>query len=178
MAAGLSKWQSLYLAATAIAIFLSDRQPIAQSRDPPCQLRVYFGATKTPSWGILRINFAAPNRKMKILVLTKRQYMGKDLLDDRFGRFWELPFELMRLGHDVRGIALSYQRRPKAKLADIEGLSDIGATWSSINLLTGYLPQIERYTRRALRIAREFCPDIIWIGSDAYHAVFGSWLAK
>ena len=24
---------------------------------------------------------------MKILVLTKRQYMGKDLLDDRFGRF-------------------------------------------------------------------------------------------
>ena len=27
---------------------------------------------------------------MKILVLTKRQYMGKDLLDDRFGRFWEL----------------------------------------------------------------------------------------
>ncbi len=24
---------------------------------------------------------------MRILVLTKRQYIGKDLLDDRFGRF-------------------------------------------------------------------------------------------
>jgi glycosyltransferase involved in cell wall biosynthesis len=115
---------------------------------------------------------------MKILVLTKRQYMGKDLLDDHFGRFWELPFELIRLGHDVQGLALSYQRRPTAKLADVDGSSDIGVIWSSINLLTACLPQIERYTRRALQIAREFCPDIIWTGSDAYHAVFGSWLAK
>jgi hypothetical protein len=49
---------------------------------------------------------------MKILVLNKRQYMGKDLLDDRFGRFWELPLELARLGHEVRGLALSYRRRP------------------------------------------------------------------
>jgi teichuronic acid biosynthesis glycosyltransferase TuaC len=40
---------------------------------------------------------------MKILVLTKRQYMGKDLLDDRFGRFRELPLELARLGHEVIG---------------------------------------------------------------------------
>ncbi len=34
---------------------------------------------------------------MKILVLTKRQYMGKDLIGDRFGRFRELPLELARL---------------------------------------------------------------------------------
>ena len=39
---------------------------------------------------------------MKILVLSKRQYMGKDLLEDRFGRFWELPLELAQLGHDVQ----------------------------------------------------------------------------
>ena len=36
---------------------------------------------------------------MKILVLTKRQYMAKDLIDDHFGRFWEVPFELAALGH-------------------------------------------------------------------------------
>ena len=35
---------------------------------------------------------------MKILVLTKRQYMGKDLLDDRFGRFRELPLEFALRG--------------------------------------------------------------------------------
>ncbi len=51
-------------------------------------------------------------------------------------------------------------------------------TWDSVNLLNGYLPQIERYTRRALQICRGFCPDIIWACSDAYHAIFGNWLAK
>lgn len=28
---------------------------------------------------------------MKVLVLTKRQYMGKDLLNERFGRFVSCP---------------------------------------------------------------------------------------
>ena len=51
---------------------------------------------------------AATKPPMKILVLTKRQYMGKDLLDDRFGRFRELPLELAKLGHEVTGICLSY----------------------------------------------------------------------
>ena len=28
---------------------------------------------------------------MRVLFLTKQQYMGKDLLRDRFGRFYEFP---------------------------------------------------------------------------------------
>jgi hypothetical protein len=44
---------------------------------------------------------------MKIFVLTKRQYMGKDLLDDRFGRFRELPLELAKLTR-VRHQRLTY----------------------------------------------------------------------
>ena len=48
---------------------------------------------------------------MKILVLTKRQYSGYDLLNHRFGRLRELPLELAGLGHVVMGIALSYRRR-------------------------------------------------------------------
>jgi len=44
-------------------------------------------------------------------------------------------------------------------------------------MLNGYLPQIERYARRALQLSREFHPDIVWACSDAYHAVFGLWLA-
>lgn len=114
---------------------------------------------------------------MKILVLTKRQYMGKDLLDDRFGRFWELPLELARLGHDVQGLALSYRQRPGGTFADGDGSSGGSVAWNSVNLLNGCLPQIEGYTRRALQISREFRPDIIWACSDAYHAIFGIWLA-
>ena len=115
---------------------------------------------------------------MKILVLTKRQYMGKDLLDDRFGRFWELPLELARLGHEVQGLALSYRRRAGGTFTDGDGSSGGGVTWNSVNLLNGCLPQLEKYTRRALQISRDFRPDIVWACSDAYHAVFGNWLAK
>ena len=55
---------------------------------------------------------------MRILVLTKRQYMGKDLLDDRFGRFRELPLALARLGHEIQGISLSYRRRAEGAITD------------------------------------------------------------
>ena len=56
---------------------------------------------------------------MRILVLTKRQYMGMDLLDDRFGRFRELPLELARLGHQVHGLCLSYRARNDSLLSSI-----------------------------------------------------------
>ena len=115
---------------------------------------------------------------MKILVLTKRQYMGKDLLDDHFGRFRELPLGLARLGHEVRGVTLSYGRRPEGTFPDEDDSFGSSMTWTSFNLMNGCLPLIERYTRRALQISREFRPDIIWACSDAYHAIFGNWLAK
>ena len=54
---------------------------------------------------------------MKILVLTKRQYMGKDLLNDRFGRFRELPLELARLGHVIMGLATSYRQKERRNCA-------------------------------------------------------------
>ena len=115
---------------------------------------------------------------MKIFVLTKRQYMGKDLLDDRFGRFRELPLELARLGHDVRGLALGYRRRPEGVFVDGAGSSGASVTWNSVNFLNGHLPQLGKYRRHALNLSREFQPDLVWACSDAYHATFGRWLAK
>jgi len=115
---------------------------------------------------------------MKILVLTKRQYMAKDLIDDHFGRFWELPFELAALGHDIKGLTLSYRSRAEGDFIERDGKDKPAIAWSSVNLMRGYFPQIERYLRRALEIAQQFRPDIIWACSDAYHAIFGRWLAK
>jgi glycosyltransferase involved in cell wall biosynthesis len=106
---------------------------------------------------------------MKILVLTKRQYMGKDLLDDRFGRFWELPLALARRGHEVQGIALSYRKRDTGLLCHVpEEL-----TWHRLNLLKRGLPALQSYLRYARRLAMDFRPDIIWACSDAFHAIFG-----
>lgn len=106
---------------------------------------------------------------MKILVLSKRQYMGKDLLDDRFGRFWEVPLELARRGHEVQGIALSYRPRVAGSFRDPCG----ELTWHSFNLWDHGLPALENYLRRARRRATEFQAEIVWACSDAFHAIFG-----
>jgi len=111
---------------------------------------------------------------MRVLVLSKRQYTGRDLLDDRYGRVFEMPAALARRGHAVHGIALSYRfRRAGAyRWDDIERL-----TWSSVNLgplgtgLYGYLSDL----RRAVR---DFSPDVVWATSDAYHGILGGWLSR
>lgn len=114
---------------------------------------------------------------MKILVLTKRQYMGKDLLDDRFGRFWELPLELARRGHEVRGISLSYRKRPENSLEDALYPAEENLRWCSVNLLNGSWPAPMRYIRVVRKVLSDFQPDVIWACSDAYHAIIGQKLA-
>jgi len=114
---------------------------------------------------------------VKILVLTKRQYMGKDLLDDRFGRFRELPLELARLGHEVRGLTLSYRGRDEAGCIDTDGSRDGRVDWRSVNLVHRLLPAPHRYFRQARQLIADYQPDLIWAASDAYHAIFGHRLA-
>lgn len=115
---------------------------------------------------------------MKILVLTKRQYMGKDLLDDRFGRFRELPLELARLGHQVEGLTLSYRTRSEDEIADVSAAGDAGVDWRSVNLVRTFRPGLLAYFERARATLSRFQPDLIWACSDALHAIFGHWLAQ
>lgn len=107
---------------------------------------------------------------MRILVLSKRQYTNKDLLDDRYGRLFELPAALAAAGHEVRGVALSYRHCP-----------DGWYTWDAHPRLSWYaitaLPWgLFSYATRLLQIAGGFKPDLIWACSDAPHAVIGWWL--
>jgi glycosyltransferase involved in cell wall biosynthesis len=115
---------------------------------------------------------------MRILILTKRQYMGMDLLDNRFGRFRELPLELARLGHEVNGLAISYRQRPLGVTLDRDDSRDGIVTWHCTNAADGMIPRFGRVCRDALRLVREFKPDVIWAASDAYITTFGAWLAK
>jgi teichuronic acid biosynthesis glycosyltransferase TuaC len=111
-------------------------------------------------------NLAHPTRP-RVLVLSKRQYMGRDLIDDRYGRFRELPLALHSLGHEVRGIALSYRSRPEIRL------DDGGVRWTALarhRLLpvgrSSYWSQIDA-------IGAELAPDVIWACSDVPHALLG-----
>ena len=132
---------------------------------------------------------------MRILVLSKRQYTGKDLLDDQYGRLYELPAELKSRGHQVIGISLSYRRRTEGwhrsgkatgskeryhvvsnSSGTITSESDnTGVDWLSINALPWGAWQ---YIKQLRQITSEFRPDVVWACSDAFHAIAGALYSK
>ena len=106
---------------------------------------------------------------MRILVLTKRQYMSKDLLDDHFGRFREIPLELARMGHGVTGLCLSYRPRTEG------WISDGPVQWRSVNADRSKLAGLARFIAKARRIAEDV--DIIWACSDSFYGVIAHFLS-
>jgi teichuronic acid biosynthesis glycosyltransferase TuaC len=115
---------------------------------------------------------------MKILVLTKRQYMGKDLLEDRFGRFREIPLELAKLGHQVLGICLSYRAKREGQVDDRDASSEATVAWHSFNIGKLVFPGLRKYLLCARTLATDFRPDVIWACSDSFHAIFGARLGR
>jgi glycosyltransferase involved in cell wall biosynthesis len=102
---------------------------------------------------------------MRVLVLCKRQYTGKDLVDDRFGRLYELPAGLSAQGDDVRVCTLSYRRRSGAHAGRFE---DAGVAWYSIDALpTGLV----RYGAWLDEATSGWTPDVVWASSDMLQAV-------
>jgi glycosyltransferase involved in cell wall biosynthesis len=104
-----------------------------------------------------------------ILVISKRQYMKKDLLDDRFGRFREIPLALAARGHHVHGICLSYRQRNEGRFQDGP------VQWESVNLGLLVLPGLLRFIRLAL--LRACRADVIWACSDSIYGILGYFLA-
>ncbi|ACF52872.1 glycosyltransferase family 4 protein [Stenotrophomonas maltophilia] len=107
---------------------------------------------------------------MHVLMLCKRQYTGQDLLDDQYGRLYELPEGLARLSIQISGIALSYRPRPA-----VEHLSLCGVQWQSINAipkgpfrLPGYIQDVHQ--RNPV--------DIVLAASDAPCCILGMKIAK
>lgn len=108
---------------------------------------------------------------MRVLLLNKRQYTAKDLLDDRYGRLFEIPAALVASGHEVRGLALSYRRRKTGwyRWDDVPGMD-----WYATNAWPGLL----RYSRSFSEVTQSWRPDILWASSDALHAVLGARLSR
>jgi glycosyltransferase involved in cell wall biosynthesis len=105
-----------------------------------------------------------------VLVITKRQYTGKDLLDDRFGRLRELPLHLALRGFQVKGLCLSYKKKKEVKIQDGPVL------WESLNAgplkITGFL----RFISRASSLAPQ--THVIWACSDSFYGIIGFWLSR
>lgn len=114
---------------------------------------------------------------MRILVLAKRQYTNKDLIDDRYGRLYELPNELARLGHQVTGLCLSYRPRDEGHLLGPQ-VDNTLVDWYSINAGKLILPGLKNYLELLNSLCAEFKPDIILACSDALHVIHGYRTAK
>jgi glycosyltransferase involved in cell wall biosynthesis len=108
---------------------------------------------------------------MRILVLSKRQYMGKDLLDDRYGRFYELPQSLAELGHEVQGVCASYRQRPEGLLECRRGAGEV--RWHALNVRPLSPWSLHRWSSAIEQRAKAFKPDVVWACSDSFHAILG-----
>jgi glycosyltransferase involved in cell wall biosynthesis len=107
---------------------------------------------------------------LRVLVLTKRQYTGKDIVDDQFGRLRELPLVLALKGPTVHGLCLSYAQKK-------EGLFlDGPVCWHSINASFLKLPGLIRFLRAAQAYASK--SDVIWACSDSIYGIIGYGLSK
>ncbi len=112
---------------------------------------------------------------MNLAVLCKRQYMHKDLLDDRYGRFWEIPRALAAKGHSVHGYTLSYLRKNEG---DVAAPAEPAVEWSSFNAGRIKAVGLLRYAWRVSAAFRRRQPRIVWACSDSLYVIVGQWLAQ
>jgi glycosyltransferase involved in cell wall biosynthesis len=92
------------------------------------------------------------------------------LINDRYGRMWEIPYWLARDGHQVRGLASDYYGRGDVQAEDVDALP---LAWRSLPLrsLNGWASA--RFLRELAGDINKFRPDLIWVASDVYHVVLG-----
>jgi glycosyltransferase involved in cell wall biosynthesis len=114
---------------------------------------------------------------MRIAFLCKRQYMGKDVIIDRYARLYEIPRQLAELGHEVRGFCLSYQGHEEGAWTHRVDAPAGRLTWESRSLGRLLLPGLLAYPCRLLRRLRAFEPDVLIGASDIPHVALARWLA-
>lgn len=110
---------------------------------------------------------------MRVLVLTKRRTSGKDLLDERFGRVYELTRWMAVDGHEIRGIALGYRGEQEiSEQCPDPGLPTFQWQAQSIPRATPW--QILPRLRSAAASAE---PQVLWCSGDAIQALLARYLS-
>lgn len=99
--------------------------------------------------------------------------MSKDLLADRYGRFYEIPAYLQRSGHEVKAVSLSYYPG-----IDIYETGEHEVDWTDIYIGRNAPAGIIRHYYRLSSIIQTYRPDILVAVSDSLHLILASRLAK
>lgn len=101
---------------------------------------------------------------MKICFIAKRYYTNKDLIADRFGRLFHLPFQLVKMGHE--GLVITGNlRTSKKETVKINGLNIYSLPLSIVRLL--------QFIRECNEIIRNFKPDMVIASGDSYFGYIG-----
>ncbi|GGY62907.1 hypothetical protein GCM10011613_03080 [Cellvibrio zantedeschiae] len=101
--------------------------------------------------------------------------MGHDVIEDRYARLYEQPFQLAKLGNHVLGVCLSYR---ECTSKDEFHHTDSGSLrWIGISA-GKYRQSLFLFPFDLLKIAYQFKPDIIVGASDCLHVILGQWVAK
>ncbi|MAC32016.1 MAG: hypothetical protein CME38_00230 [Haliea sp.] len=109
---------------------------------------------------------------MRILSINKRLYTNKDVLEDKYGRLYEIPLELAKLGNDVDCVTISYRKKKEGPyLLEDEG----NPQWYSANLTPRSLMKLYKHT---LALPERKKPDVIWAGSDVLHIAMALYFSK
>ena len=109
---------------------------------------------------------------MHILFICKRYYMHKDLLQT-YGRFYEIPAGLAKLGHRVDVDCMSYYKSRGGTIRSESSLV-ISSDDATANPLANL---VKHYRKLEIKIARER-PDVIVAASDCYQIIIGAKLAR
>lgn len=102
--------------------------------------------------------------------------MGKDVIDDRYARLYEIPRQLARLGHDVLVECIGYQGQSDGEWAHEAGAGRL--RFRSHGVRKPWLHTVLALPPRLLRLARAFRPELVIGASDIPHIVLAAWLAR
>ena len=106
---------------------------------------------------------------MKVIFICKRYYTGKDVVCHRFGRLYELPTQLARLGHQVTVLCLDYRNNDHHK--DFTEQFGAGSVCWGIFSFRSICSSKLRSTYKAIRASK---PSVV-IGSSDIPCL---WLSK
>ena len=106
---------------------------------------------------------------MKFALLTKRHYTNKDILDDRFGRLFHLPDQLVKLGHD--GLVIT---------GDLHGKRDEKRKINGLNYYSKPLSFTKLYgfIRYSYKLLKQAQPQVLISSGDSYWGYIGLRLAR
>lgn len=101
---------------------------------------------------------------MNVIFLCKRQYTGKDVIDDEYGRLYRIPYELSKKGINVSCYSLSYQKKGYSRTTKAPNLD-----WTSIDFNLFHPQSLFRLKKEILDQIYKNTADIIITSSDVIH---------